>query len=365
MTIKIDSEAAVTRSVSFAGADNLSRVTVEEAITALNAANFPEMAFSKDEKTTRLMGRFTSGSAAEIRVQLANEGTGPVNINAGSYAMTIGTSTFVANVPSILNVPEGDDTVLVFVASTVGVVSGLPANDTPISLSDISPSLPSDLEATVLATTQGVNPAIPGKKIQVLGPLACALDFGQGLRFGGNGLEILSFFDDETISIGLPKDIKDKEEIDLEGAMGTITRMVIGATLQGLSPVITVKEKNYSLLELIQGGSLNRETGTYNPPLSNESETPSFYTEIYSPTYTAGSNTIGDMAAYEKILIRTMTGIEGDVPIEAKAWATYAYNCTATEYTDENNTRFPAWEEQTLSLTEFDGLKVKEITYKG
>jgi len=207
----------------------------------------------------------------------------------------------------------------------------------------------------------GAHSSATAKKIQVVGPLAAALDFGQGLKHGGNGLEIISFFDDETISIGLPKDIKDKEEIDIEGAKGTITRMIIGAMIQGMSPVVTLKEKDYYLLEMIQGGSLDRETGAYNPPLSGEADHPTFYAEVYSPLYSRGSNKMSDMVGYEELLLRTMIGMEGDVPVEAKAWAQYAFNLTATEYTDENDNQFPAWQEKPLKTEEFDALKVKEL----
>jgi hypothetical protein len=200
-----------------------------------------------------------------------------------------------------------------------------------------------------------------GNKIQVVGPLAAALDFGQCVKYGGNGNPIISFFDDETISIGLPKDIKDKEEIDIEGAKGTITRMVIGAMLQGLSPVVTFKQKDYDALELIQGGKLDRAAGTYDPPLSNESEHPTFYAEIFSAIYSVGSNKLTDVAGYEKLLLRSMIGTEGDVPIEAKAWAQYAYNLVATEYTDETGKAWPSYQEQTLTPEEFDALQVKSL----
>jgi hypothetical protein len=52
--------------------------------------------------------------------------------------------------------------------------------------------------------------------------------------------------------------------------------------------------------------------------------------------------------------------MEGDVPIEAKAWATYAFNLTATEYVDENGIHQPAWQEQPLSREQFDALKLKQ-----
>jgi hypothetical protein len=200
-----------------------------------------------------------------------------------------------------------------------------------------------------------------GKIIQVYGKLAGALDFGQCAYHGGYGLQIISFFDDETISIGLAKNIKEKEEIDIEGAKGTLTRMVIGSMLQGVSPVITLRQKDYELLELIQGGWLNREAGTYDPPLSNDSEHPSFWGEIFSPVYSTGSNKMSDVAGYERILLRSMLGTEGDVPIEAKAWTQYAFNLEATEYFDETGAKFASYQEQTLTPEEFEALRVKEL----
>ena len=64
-----------------------------------------------------------------------------------------------------------------------------------------------------------------GKEIAVTGPLAAALDFGQGIAHGGNGLEFIKVFNDRTMSIGMTKNKKDKEEIDQEGAKGGITRI--------------------------------------------------------------------------------------------------------------------------------------------
>jgi hypothetical protein len=268
LTIKIDDGATETKYVDFSDAENLTEVTVAEAVSALNSADFTGIIFSADTNTTRLKGSVTGTDGA-------------------------------------------------------------------------------------------------GKKIiQVVGKLAAGLDFGQSLRHGGNGLEIISFFDDETISIGLPKDIKDKEEIDIEGAKGTITRMIIGAMLQGMSPVVTLKVKDYNLLELVQGGIFDREKFTYDPPLSHESDHPTFWAEVFSPIYSEGSNKLSDMSGYERIFLRTMIGTEGDIPIEAKAWAQYAFNLSATEYTDENGERFPAWQEQVITIEQFDALRLKNFVIK-
>jgi len=259
LTIKVDDLPKQTLDVDFSEITDLTRVTVQEAITALTAAHFTGVTWSVDQKTKRLKG------------SMAGE----------------------------------------------------------------------------------------GKIIQVVGRLAAALDFGNCVKHGGNGLEVVSFFDDETVSVGLPKDIKDKEEIDSESAKGKITRMIIGAMIQGISPVFTTKVKDYYFLELVQGGNLDRETGIYNPPVVNEQ--PSFWVEMFSPVYSEGSNKMSDVAGYERLFLRSVMGMEGDVPAEAKQWAQYAYNLTATKYTDENDIQFSAWEEGTISTTQFDALNVKKI----
>jgi hypothetical protein len=378
LTIKIDNAPAVTKNVTFNAANN-AKVTVQEAVTALNSAEFPNIRFGIDAKTERLKGCavIETGTEekpetnAEIGISLQNETGDTLTIPADTYSIDISGNSFICELSDAIEIDDGETAVMAFIAANAGELAGLPGEADEADLALISPALPG--AATVTGVFENVsngtngnsstdaNTDSSGKIIQAVGKLAAALDFGNCLKFGGNGLEVISFFDDETISIGLPKDIKDKEEIDVEGAKGTITRMVIGAMVQGMSPVITLKEKDYYLLELIQGGKLNRETGTYNPPLSNESEHPSFWAEIFSAVYSSGSSKLSDVAGYERLLLRTMTGMEGDVPIDAKAWAQYAFNLVATEYTDENNAKFPAWEEQTLSTTQFDALKVKGI----
>jgi len=361
MIIKVDSERAETKTITFAGVSDITRITVNEAVNALNAAGFTDIKFSVDSKTGRLKGSYGAGSFAEIEITFENDSNAPLTIAIGNYLLMVGDVPFNCIVSSPITIAGAGTRSLTFVSSIVGTIDELPEANEIIDNVSFQPTIPNGLIATVTSVIDGENPKTGAKKIQIIGQLAAALDFGQGIKHGGNGLEIISFFDDETISIGLPKDIKEKEEIDQEGAKGTITRMLIGASLQGISPVVTLKEKDYYLIELIQGGKLNREEGTYDPPLSDETESPSFYAEMFSPVYSKGSNKINDVAGYEKLLFRSVIGKEGDVPAEAKAWAQYAFNLNATEYTDETGKKFTAWQEGTLTPEEFDALKVKEI----
>jgi hypothetical protein len=362
LTIKIDDNPAETKSVDLSMVVNPQRVTVQEMVNALNAASFENIAFSVDEFTGRLKGSYSAATSAQLTVELENTDSSAETIASGDYTLMIGIIPFYCTVDSDISVPAGQTASLVFKASVTGPVSGLPGVDDSVDVSLFAPALDDDIfEGTFSAVVDGADPLDNTQKVQAVGEFAAALDFGQGIKFGGNGLEIISFFDDETISIGLPKDIVDKEEIDIEGAKGTITRMVIGAMLQGMSPVVALKEKDYFLLELIQGGKLDRESGAYDPPLSNESEHPTFYAEIFSAVYARGSSKITDVSGYERILLRSMIGMEGDVPIEAKAWATYAFNLVATEYTDESGKQYSAWQELSMSREDFDALKVKEL----
>ena len=361
LTIRVDSEEPQTRTVDFSGALNPGRVTVQEAVAALTAADFPLITWEPDSFTGRLKGGAT-GAPAVLTVELTT--TEPHNIPAATFSLFFSGNSYLCKVPDPIAVTD-DPVTLIFTAATHGEQAALPSVGQSVDLSAITPSLPGtllDWSGEFVGVAQGYNPSA-AEVIQVVGQLAAALDFGQGVRHAGNGLEIRSYFDDDVVSIGLPKSINDKEEIDTEGALGTITRMVIGAKILGKDPVIVTKEKDYYLLELIQGGHLDRETGAYNPPLSGETDHPSFHVEIFSAVFGKGSNKYSDMAGYERMFLRSVTGVEGDVPIEAKSWAQYAYNCTATEYTDEMGVRFPAWEERLLSVEQFDALRVNHVSF--
>ena len=200
-----------------------------------------------------------------------------------------------------------------------------------------------------------------GKEIAVTGPLAAALDFGQGIAHGGNGLEFIKGFNDRTMSIGMTKNKKDKEEIDQEGAKGGITRMLISAKLLGQTLAIAMKDKDYEMLELIQGGTFDRESGRYTPPPSTRLESPLFFIDVFSPIYGEGENKMENMSGYEQLRFLSCTGMEGDVPVEAKAWANYAYDVEASEYTNEEGKKEPAWWEQSMDVATFEGMYVETV----
>lgn len=211
------------------------------------------------------------------------------------------------------------------------------------------------------ATGRLMGVSANGSEIAVTGPLAAALDFGQGIAHGGNGLEFIKGFEDRTMSIGMTKNKKDKEEIDQEGAKGGITRMLISAKLLGQTLAIAMKDKDYEMLELIQGGTFDRESGRYTPPPSTRLESPLFFIDVFSPIYGEGENKMENMSGYEQIRFLSCTGMEGDVPVEAKAWANYSYDVEASEYTNEEGKKEPAWWEQSMTVETFEGMHVETV----
>jgi hypothetical protein len=249
--------------------------------------------------------------------------------------------------------------------------------DIDFSAADITEVNPSDAVTALTGAVAGVTFSVDTEtgrlkasatgafELQIKGKLAAALDFGQGRKYGGFGVYYVKYFNDETIGIALPNDMKDKEEIDLEGAMGTITRMVIPAKRLGVSPAITAKFKNDELLQMIQGGEYISGDGTepavYFPPTSQESGSPLFSLDVIAPLYGDGTSNRDQVAGFDRRLFWCCTGTEGDVPMEAKAWAQFAYNVIATEYTDENGVLLPADKRFEYNLEQFEALRIYDV----
>lgn len=200
-----------------------------------------------------------------------------------------------------------------------------------------------------------------GTYVQVTGALAAALDFGQGIAEAGNGLEIIKVFDDRVASIALAKNIVAAQEITQEGSKGTIDTVNIGQKLKGINPVMNINDEDYALLELIEGGTFDRTACTYVPPLNDKQTQPTFWIEIFSPMVGKGSSKFSDSSCEEMLTIPSAMGSEGDVGIEAKAFAKYVYNITATGYTDESGVKHPAYNKKQLTKSAFLVMDVENV----
>jgi len=202
--------------------------------------------------------------------------------------------------------------------------------------------------------------------LQIRGGIAGAMDFGQGIQYKGRGSYYLSFINDEAISATLPNEIRDRENIDMEGAKGSVTRMIIPAKRLGVNPVITMKFKNDELTQMIQGGNYDPgdevTPATYDPPTSDDAGSPILTIDVFAPLYGDGASQMDQVIGMDRRLFYAATGIEADVPMEAKSWAQFAYNCTVTEYTDENGKKFPAEKRFEYDLTQWEALDVYGVT---
>lgn len=190
---------------------------------------------------------------------------------------------------------------------------------------------------------------------------AADLDFGQGQTFGGKGAVYYEAFDNAR-SIGLPKNIKDVEEIENESGDGTLITVIIPAIIKGYNPVITCTDNDYEIKQLIQAGTWDSDTSTYTPPLSSQTKRPIFSVILFSPIYNKGSNQREDEEGYLMKRINSITGYETDETFETKTLKETAYNCKATEYENQNDVKQPYYTDQNLSPEEFDDLHVEDIT---
>ncbi len=177
----------------------------------------------------------------------------------------------------------------------------------------------------------------------------------------GFGTHFIDCFDNSG-ALGLPKEIKDFEEIEVESGDGSALSMVVSALLKGLNPSLALTDELWELKQLIQGGS-NDQTITgvsnrYKPPTTSQVYLPGFAGEVFEAKYDKGSNLRNNMAGYKRLNLNNCAGIEGDLNDEVKAWATYQFNIRVREYTDLSSVKQPGYTEDFLSLSEFDALGI-------
>jgi len=260
------------------------------------------------------------------------------------------------------------------VTKTIDITGGTYADDTAATIDELVTELNVQMAAESMnltfskcATTGRLKAEIDSgtpEKVQLYGTLASYLGFGEKAgdagKLTGIGLKIVKGFG-ATKSIGLPKNKKDKEEIENETADGNITSVIINAITKGLMPVITVSKNDYELKQLILGGVYDADEETYTPPtISEQTTSPIFYVEIFSPVYNSGSNLRSNWAGVEKILLRKCSGNEGDLTKDSKTWTDLVYELDAVESL-VGSTQYPAWEEQMLTVAEFEALDVENV----
>ncbi len=200
-----------------------------------------------------------------------------------------------------------------------------------------------------------------GEFVQVTGDLAAALDFGQGIAYPNNGLEIYSFLSkDGLVDCTIPPDIQDVVTNDVTGSEGNIRRMNIPAKLMGASPVLSVYKDDYGLRSCIEGGYWDRTNDIYTPTLSDVTAVPSFEIIKYAGIYNKDSALLSDNDGVKVEVVHNCSGLQGE-DTDTNGWKVKVYNCTATEYCDEDGVRHPAWEEQRITKDAFDALGIGDL----
>lgn len=189
---------------------------------------------------------------------------------------------------------------------------------------------------------------------------ASVLDFGDGQTFGGNGIVFFEVFDCLK-TVALPKNIKAKEEIETESGDGTIISVILNAIMKGYTPVLTMTDDDYFIKEVVQGGTWDTVNNRYIPPLSSVTESPLFSIYYYAPLYGKGTNQRGSKAGILMKEMNNVSGLEADKTEETKTLGETAYNCDATEWTDETGVRQTFYTDKIYTTDEFDALDVENI----
>ena len=237
------------------------------------------------------------------------------------------------------------------------VVTGLNLNANFVAV--FTAAKDADSERLVISETAGTATYL---EFNGEGNIISVLELGSytGNTFGF-GTHFVSCFNNAG-ALGLPKEIKDFEETEVESGDGSTLSMVSAALLKGLNPSLAFTDELFELKQLIQGG-INDQTVTgtqnrYTPPTGAQVYLPGFAGEAYEAKYDKGSNLRNNMTGYKRVNFDNCNGMEGDLTSDVKAWAAYQFNIRVREYFDVSGVRHPGYTEDFLSLSDFDALGI-------
>jgi len=202
-----------------------------------------------------------------------------------------------------------------------------------------------------------------GTYVQVTGDLAAAMDFGEGVTYGGKGLEIFKYIGDQEIGSGLTSDTDkiDAQTKDSEGPTGGVTRMNIPAIRLGVTAVLTVKVDDWGTRECVERGTWDRTLDTYTPPtVADSNDVPIFWVEAFAPLSSKSNNNLGDEGAVEK---KTLWNCQGSVddPEYTFDWSARNINITASEYTNESGETVAADKYERMSKADYTALNLSDV----
>lgn len=140
--------------------------------------------------------------------------------------------------------------------------------------------------------------------VELKGKIAVAIGIGGYQGGEGFGTHFIDCFNNQG-AVGLPKEIKDFEEIEVESGDGGTITMTMAALIKGLNPSLALTDELFELKMLIQGGSIDENVdgieGRYAPPTTSQGYLPGFAGEVYEARYNKGSNLRSSLVGYKKI----------------------------------------------------------------
>lgn len=280
-------------------------------------------------------------------------GTGPFDFSGAASISAVdltikqdnGTATSI-----VVDLSAAVDPAAVTVAE---LVTALNTNATPAlsTISMLASSAAGKNGATriKLATTETTT--VPAY-IQVYGELATTALFGQGLG--------LKFIKSDTLeTLGVTPVLKESETITTTDASGRDTEIVTDDYEKGKTLAIVDTAVDPEIKVLMLGGSYDSTTGLYESGTS-ESVRYYFYTEIYYPYYSRGTNLEADLVGYIQKVIRIGKGTLGE-DTHGRDWTDGNYTVNATTYTDENNILNGAEYDLELTIAEYNALNLLTV----
>jgi hypothetical protein len=198
-----------------------------------------------------------------------------------------------------------------------------------------------------LATTETSTPPV---YIQVYGEFATTALFGQGL---GN-----KFIKSDTFkTLAIVPVLKDSETITTGDAQGRDTEVITDDYEKGKTATVVDSAVDNDLKVLMLGGS--NVSGLYESGTS-ESVRYYFYTEIYYPYYSKGSQLEADLVGYIQKVLRIARGSMA-ADDHGRDWTEGNYTINATTYTDEDGVLNGAEYDIELTKAEYNALNLLTV----
>jgi len=126
-----------------------------EAFNKLYFISYVKVLFDETYDGRPTLSPINPGTVATAEISIANPTSADIEVPAGNYTFNDGVKDWLIPITNAVTIPAGESINLSISASTVGDNAQLATGT--VSLADITPALPVDIEVTVLSVQQGTN----------------------------------------------------------------------------------------------------------------------------------------------------------------------------------------------------------------